>query len=173
MVDYALYTAEVLLPACESGRPLGNLPVPSALAEIANIISDKFFTEAEANDFCDELVDVAVVPEVFRFGLDWVPHHTLALMGLKATDQQHFVFTSGVEPHIDDIYQLCIMWVLRADQGMAFRSTGADWVRHQVGDWYLFDDRVEHEVEIIPIPGEPEPAWRSMYCAWCIKLEAL
>jgi len=43
---------------------------------------------------------------------------------------------------------------------------------HRPGDWYLFDDRLYHEVSPQQVDGR-DPAWNSMYVAWCIKLGAL
>ena len=67
------------------------------------------------------------------------------------------------------------MWVLKADPGLAFRTTVGPWIWHEVGDWYIFDDRVEHEIDcgVKKNATDPEPDWKAMYCAWCIKLEAL
>jgi len=172
--DFGMYVfKDLVLPHEESGVVRGNIEVPPTITEIVNLMADKCFVQMESDDFCDELVDVQPVPQLFA-SIDWVPHELLALMGLRATDQEHLVLTPGTLDHDDDIYQLSLMWVLRADPGMAFRHTHPDgpWLFHRPGDWYLFDDRLYHEVSPQQVDGR-DPAWNSMYVAWCIKLGAL
>jgi len=177
MIDFGPYAEDKLLPIEECGKVRGNIRVPSSLVEITKIITDKFWAQMVAEEFSDQTVDAIPVPALVRL-FDWVPSAQLGLMGLKVSadpEKQHLVLTSSCTEHEDHIFGLTLMWVLRADGALAFRQTEQGvWHWHEVGDWYIFDDRVPHEVEVVKKnPTDPEPEFEAVYCAWCVKLERL
>lgn len=178
MDDYGPYTAAgSTLPVVEAGLVRGRIKVPPALAEITKIITDKFWAQMVSEEFSEETVDAIPVPALVRL-FDWIPHAQLGLMGLKASmkpKDQHLVMTSSCVEHDDHMLGLTLMWVLRTGGALAFRQTNqGPWHWHEVGDWYLFDDRVLHEVEVVKKnESDPEPEFEAVYCAWCVKLEHL
>ena len=74
----------------------------------------------------------------------------------------HLVMTAGLHPHEDHIWGPCMMLVLQND-GLFYRTIGQNEIVHYAGKWYLFDDRLEHEVD------KPEPVGTcvgdAVYCA--------
>jgi hypothetical protein len=66
-------------------------------------------------------------------------------MPLRSPGRPCVYATCGVEKHVDNMDGLSVCLVLHAD-GFTF-AQGRNRLRLQAGDWFVFDDRLPHEVK--------------------------
>lgn len=160
-------------PAAQTPAPLrlgdicGHIPLaPEIAAKATRLARDHFAAEVE-NDFEGEDVESFVLPRWAPKRGTWWPTGRLAEIGFRLSTndgvREDLVVTFGVDGHTDDYagHQLC--YVLHND-GLTFH-TGRVRTAPKAGDWFIFDDRVNH--------GVKEATGNAVFVGWTIPLEGI
>lgn len=145
------------------GTPLGRIAIPDGVGIKAADVAFAFWKRQVLSDFTEQ-VDT-LVP--IGIQLDWVPHSELKTLGYKADiENQNWVMTTGVDPHIDRGWGHTLIWVLVND-GMHFKQ-GRNKHVHAVGEWFIFDDSVLHCVDIHNAVQK-----QAVFLGWAVKIGAV
>lgn len=124
----------------------GKIALDDAMLRSAQRLAAQDFSDCEKDDFCGDAVRDILLPE----GLGWealpLPVAELKELGLEPDEgRAHLYATCGVDSHTDNMDGLSVCVVLHSD-GFTFRQ-GRTRLELRAGDWFIFDDRFEHEVE--------------------------
>lgn len=149
-------------PKIKFGQPLGTIPVSPEIMSASTAIARQFLKEQVANGY---MTDVDTHGTSAR-KTDWLPTLDLAKLGFAPDGEQHWVMTTGVESHADEIWGTTLVWVLVND-GMYFKQ-GREKIVHKPGEWYIFNDWAQHEVDATK--GTPQEA---VYLGWAVKLKPI
>jgi hypothetical protein len=131
--------------AFEWGKVRGALDVPKHLLTHAREAGQAAYAEAVAEEFCGD--EVAWLPDA-----PWhaeceplFPEEMVRQLGFEPSAKGTFKLysTHGTDPHTDDEGP-CFILVL-ANDGLKFRQGKQSHVTN-VGEWYIFDDRLPHTV---------------------------
>lgn len=143
----------------------GRIELSPDVAAGAKAYAKAVYADAEAQDFCGDPVVSDRPPEWAPDLEDWVPTATLADIGFQvAPDPRHeLVATVGVDQHIDDIHGPVLCWVLHND-GLTFKQ-GRQIHKAAAGDWFIFDDRVNH--------GVKESKKSTVFVGWAVPLQTI
>lgn len=116
-------------------------------------LADAFFAEKAAEEFNGDLVDTNEIGWVDRLAPAWslFPWDEVRRAGYKPArsgPRPHVVVTAGVDPHEDQYMGLALCWTLH-NAGLEFCQRGMR-VRPRAGEWFVFDDRLPHEMRSAP-----------------------
>jgi hypothetical protein len=144
------------------GYPLGKRVICDALKTKALALSKTFWNAQVADEFM-EGVDAWRPGKEFSF--DWLPVEELATFGYRPnTTNSHWVMTTGVDSHVDNIWGPTLVWVLVNDS-MCFKQ-GREKLLHEPGEWYIFNDALAHAVDVT----KASPA-EAVYLGWAVQLQ--
>ena len=123
----------------------GTVALPEEICAGARELAALDFANCVSEEFCGESVRDILLPAGLGDIETVLPAVSLHSMGLgPRIERARLYATCGVEPHIDDMDGLSVCIVLHSD-GFTFQQCGARRKLH-AGDWFVFDDRLEHEV---------------------------
>lgn len=124
----------------------GTVPLSDLIRQSAIQLAAADYARCVAEEFCSEEVRDVAPPAWLGEIASFFPAVELLEMGLRPrADRAHMYATCGVAPHIDDMDGLSVGVVLHSD-GFTFKQRGVRQIKLRAGDWFIFDDRVEHEV---------------------------
>lgn len=128
------------------GLIAGHVDLASAIVVAAADQARVYFEEQEALDFCGDEVGSMDLPNWLIKTSAWLPEDSLTAWGLAPVmSKADFIATVGVDMHSDGINGLTLCVVLHND-GMKFQQRGRPrWVPVP-GDWFIFDDSIDHAV---------------------------
>lgn len=96
---------------------------------------------------------------------------TLGFRPAKPAHASHWVLTTGVDPHVDDHFGPTLLWTLHND-GLQFWQLRGARRTPAVGDVMLFDDRVEHSMDLTRAQKDPRFE-RAVWVGWAVPLHAI
>lgn len=156
------------------GQLHGNVPVSADVAAKAAAVGRSHYEVELERDFCGDDVATEMIPRWAPLLTSWWPTKQLAAMGFKLLEGdarhggnawQDLVVTLGVDPHTDDRHGPVLCYVLHND-AMAFRQRGYKGFVPVAGDWFVFDDRIDHEVKTSKKKD-------GVFVGWTVPLETL
>lgn len=123
----------------------GRVAIIDVAREGARQLAIRDYAQAEAEDFCGDLVRDITLPEWLGDTSLLLPVVALQGLGLKVRAERrvHMYATCGVDEHVDEMDGLSVAVVLHSD-GFTFKSATQS-LQLKVGDWFVFDDRLPHE----------------------------
>lgn len=137
--------AKVQPHGVNNGIRWGRVELTAEVAQAARELAKEDFAACEAEWFCGDEVRDLNWPDWMPDLEDLLPNGALEMRGRRAVlDGAHLYATCGVDPHTDDMDGESIAIVLHAD-GHTFRDAEGS-VPLAPGTYFIFDDRVEHEV---------------------------
>jgi hypothetical protein len=152
-VDYAL------------GMVGGSVNLPKIVRTEAAALAQKYYDEAEADEFSGDPVGTLRCPRWMVGRRAWLPEKELIRIGYRrargAAAHEELVLTVGCDEHFDSIHGPVFILVLHND-GLTFKQLGQKHVT-QVGEWFVFDDHSPHEVV--------EARKSTTYVGWAVALE--
>jgi hypothetical protein len=120
----------------------GSVSLPLDVVRRCDQLAARDYAAAAAAEFSTEEVRDIIIPSFLEranlFSLIGAPLRTES-RGSK------MYATCGVDTHVDDMDGLSVCLVLHAD-GFTFVQ-GRNRLRLKAGDWFIFDDRLPHEVK--------------------------
>lgn len=123
----------------------GTILLDPALSQAAQQLAAQDYTDCANEDFSGEEVRDILPPSWLRAEALPFPVTDLRVLGLEPeTDRVHVYATCGVGSHTDAMDGLAVCVVLYSD-GFTFKQ-GRTKLRLAAGDWFIFDDRLAHEV---------------------------
>lgn len=127
------------------GVAQGSACLSDELLDFARQSATAFWAFQVKTEFNDP-VDTLVVPPTI--GRDWLPHQALANLGLKVADKHNdlLVMTTSVDNHVDNINGLMLALVVR-NEGFYFSQRGHGKHQHQDGQWFVFNDAIDHAAQ--------------------------
>ena len=128
----------------------GTARLPGRIEAAAKQLAADDFARCLVDDFAGDEVRDHAFPGWLRDPWELLPHAALASIGLAVRDRQavRLYATCTVDSHIDDMDGLSVAVVLHSD-GFVFEQLDVQRVLHP-GDWFVFDDRLPHEVKEAP-----------------------
>lgn len=152
----------VTIQKIKYGSPIGRRDIGYALKTKALALAKTFWDAQVADEF---LEGVDTFKRGRELSLDWLPLEELSASGFRPiAKNNHWVMTTGVDAHIDNIWGPTLVWVLVND-GLSFKQ-GREKQLHQPGEWYVFNDALSHAVDVTK--ASPEQA---VYLGWAVQLE--
>ena len=133
------------------GTIQGCITLDPAVVAGARELRTDHFADAVTYEAPEEAVTVHLQQDWLPAIESWWPAVALELLGFeKARGSGELLVTHGVGPHVDEINGPTLILVLY-NAGLAF-SQGE--VRHvtQPGEWFIFNDRIEHDICSNPGP---------------------
>lgn len=124
----------------------GSVILSSGIRAAARELADQDFQECQRQGFCGDAVRDHLLPH-WLGPLDQVlPVGALHRLRLKVREEHgaRLYATCGVDEHVDDMDGLAVAVVLYSD-GFTF-SQGDLSLKLSAGDWFVFDDGLEHAV---------------------------
>lgn len=125
----------------------GSVVLGASVIAGARAVAQADYRAAEEDEFCgDEVRDILLPPWLSDNIEHVLPESAIRGLGLSLREdlQPHMYATCGVERHTDDMHGLSLCVVLHAD-GFTFKQGKARYTL-AAGDWFIFDDRLPHEV---------------------------
>lgn len=124
----------------------GEVPLSALILQEAHALARRDYRACEAERFSVEEVRDIALPAWLRPVEQVLPIAELGKLGLSpcAGHHAHLYATCGVDPHVDDMDGLSVGVVLHSD-GFTFKQ-GRTPLLLSNGRWFVFDDRLEHEV---------------------------
>lgn len=154
------------------GDSVGHCQVPPELGEHAAACAAAFFGEQEQQGF-HELVDTRPVPSRFKhLGQTWISAAArMKALGYRPTTRhQHWVLTAGVETHSDDAFGPILVWTVHND-GLQFWQRGGARRTPAAGDIMIFDDRIDHSMDLTRAQMKNTKFDRAVWIGWAIALD--
>lgn len=155
------------------GESIGHCQVPPELGDHAAARAADFFCAQEQQGF-HELVDTQPVPTRFKHLCPiWVSAaDRLRGLGFRPnrTRRQHWVLTAGVETHSDDAFGPTLVWTIHND-GLEFRQRGGARRTPAAGDIMIFDDRIDHSMDLTRPQMKDTKFERAVWIGWAIALD--
>lgn len=144
------------------GEAMGKVYLPERVVAGAADLAKNFYANAVETDFNEQVetfslpswlkaASAELIPDVSEFGF------------CLARTSSEIVATAGVDAHTDDAHGFVLVIVLHND-GLSFRQ-GKKAHKHAAGEWFIFDDRINHSVKETRADGA--------YVAWTIPLSRL
>lgn len=130
------------------GQVLGHIALSEEAVSHACSLAAEYFECQKKIDFCGDPVELQRCPAWAIDSDDWIPTEALQKIGLWLSHDnatRNMVATVGVQQHIDQINGLTFCLVLHND-GFKFRQ-GRKAISPVAGDWFIFDDRINHGVK--------------------------
>jgi hypothetical protein len=155
------------------GATIAHVPVPALLREHAVMRAHEFFRTQELQNF-NEQVDTQPIPPKFKHLRHWAPA-TPILQGLGyryqsgRSCQQHWVLTAGVETHSDNAFGPTLVWTIHND-GLEFWQRGGARRTPAAGDIMIFDDRIDHSMDLTRAQMKDSQFDRAVWIGWAIAL---
>lgn len=156
------------------GGTIAHVPVPAPLREYVALRAAEFFRTQELQNF-NEQVDTQPIPPKFKhLRPHWAPA-TPILQGLGyryppgQSCQQHWVLTAGVEIHSDDAFGPTLIWTIHND-GLEFWQRGGARRSPAAGDVMIFDDRLDHSMDLTRAQMKDARFDRAVWIGWAIAL---
>jgi hypothetical protein len=119
----------------------GHIILPQDVITWAAALAARDFAEATGSEYSDESVRDILIP----YWMDAAGLLAKTGAPLRAGGRSCIYATCGVEKHVDNMDGLSVCLVLHAN-GFTFVQ-GRNRLRLQTGDWFVFDDRLLHEVK--------------------------
>jgi hypothetical protein len=125
----------------------GTLAVSDVVREGARQLAKDDYEWCEAESFSGDSVRDYGLPSWLGDTSLLFPVVALAALGMEVREDRHIHLyaTSGVDDHVDNMDGLSVAVVLHSD-GFQFLS-GDQCVDLKTGKWFMFDDRLRHEVK--------------------------
>lgn len=144
------------------GEALGSVYLPECVLSGAAALAKEFYAHAVAIDFAEQVETYSMPSWLKAVGDDFIPD--VSEFGFAVTKNRgEIVATSGVDPHIDGAHGFVLLIVLHND-GLTFKQ-GRRAHKHVAGEWFIFDDRLNH--------GVRETRKDGAYVGWAIPLKKL
>ncbi len=151
-------------------------PIPAKLQGIVSTLAKEFAQSQIESDYSEQ-VDTRVVPRGFGH-MDRVfrpaPNilHAAGFALARPAPRQHWVLTTGVEPHADQFYGPTLLWTMWND-GMEFWQQGGCRRVPPPGDVLIFDDARPHAVDLTPRQQKDAAFDRAVWIGWAVPLRRL
>lgn len=144
------------------GAVQGSVELPTEVLTEAKALAAICYAEAEEEEFSGDAVQTMTFPTWLDNRKQWIPLDALKALGFEPNPakEEMFMSTPGVDAHSDDISGPSLIVVLFND-GLKFKQGKNSHVT-TVGQWYVFDDRLPHEVRDSPKS--------TVYLAWSVPL---
>jgi hypothetical protein len=141
------------------GEIQGKCDLPDHVVKGAAKLVGEFYESQEESEWSDPVQTYSEPLWLKRAGAAWRP--SAEHLGYRPTGKQsELVVTAGVDPHIDDYHGPVMIVVLHNDM-LKFRQGKVSRIP-VAGEWFIFDDRVNHSVSSGP--------GRATFVGWAIPL---